>query len=211
MLPLRLLLQVLLNVHSTKPSAKEAREEAATVAASVLSAVGSVNGISSSDVTTLDVSVHPQINWGEGGQQTIVGYQFNQRLQVKVQNLSNDALGAVVDAAVLAGGNNLSIDTIQAELSPALARQAQNTARAEAVEDGRAAAEVIAQAAGVRLGEILTCTEGSYSSGPGPMPAAFGRGKVMAAEAYTGTPVNVGPTTTTTSVVMEFFIMPVSK
>ena len=77
-----LLLQVLLTVHSTKPSAKEAREEAATVAASVLSAVGSVNGVSSSDVTTLDVSVHPQINWGEGGQQTIVGYQFNQRLQV---------------------------------------------------------------------------------------------------------------------------------
>ncbi len=34
---------------------------------------------------------------------------------------------------------------VQAELSPALARQAQNTARAEAVEDGRAAAEVIAQ------------------------------------------------------------------
>jgi hypothetical protein len=68
-------------VQSTKESAKDARDEAASVTAAVIEAISTVNSVSRSDVTTTDVSVHPQINW-DNGRQTIIGYTFNQRLQV---------------------------------------------------------------------------------------------------------------------------------
>jgi uncharacterized protein YggE len=81
----------------------------------VTDAVDALDGVSRQDITTLDVSVQPQMVYdNDKGTQNITGYQFVQRLQVKVLNLTNDVLGAVFDAAVQAGGDNLQIEAIQA-------------------------------------------------------------------------------------------------
>lgn len=199
--------KVLLNVQSTKESAKLARDEAAEVAAAVIAAVGAVGGVNGGDITTLDVSVHPQHTWDNvRNVQLITGYTFSQRIQVKVLNLSNDVVGAVIDSAVQAGGDNLMVDTIQMELSPEVRLQATNAARVEAVESAQAAAQVLAQAAGVTLGAIKSFSDVG-SGGPSPympMPAAFGKA-MMAADAV-ATPVNIGTTSVTATVAMQLAI-----
>jgi hypothetical protein len=43
----------------------------------------------------------------ETGTNRISGYTFTQQIVVKISNLTGDALGAVVDTAVKAGGDNL--------------------------------------------------------------------------------------------------------
>lgn len=199
--------KVFLSVKSTKPQATDAREEAATVATAVVEAIAAVQGVSRDDITTLDVSVQPEVQYNPSGTSKITGYTFVQRLQAKVLNLTNDVLGAVIDAAVQAGGNNVNIDSIQAELSPGLQKEATNTARVEAVDNALLAAGVLAKAGGVTLGSIKTFAD-SGASIPSPytsMPASYAKNSAGGA-AMESTPVNVGSTDVTASVTMTFAI-----
>lgn len=54
----------------------------------VTTAIGAVPGMSEDSVTTLDVSVQPQYNYPrDGGEPTINGYLFSQRLQVMARRV----------------------------------------------------------------------------------------------------------------------------
>lgn len=64
---------------------------------------------------------------------------------MKVRDLSSEALGSVVDAAVRAGGDSLRIQNISTELSTDVKKTAMQKARTLAVQDAIAAAGVLAQ------------------------------------------------------------------
>lgn len=193
--------KVLLRVVSTRASATEARDEAAAATQAVIGAVAAVPGVNPADITTLDISVAPQYSNIDNGTPNITGYQFMQRLQVKVSNITNDVLGSVIDTAVQAGGNLVQIDTIETELSPPLREEATNTARTQAVENAKNSAQVLAQAGGVTLGRIRTFTD-SQVSPPTPVPYANPGPDAAAVP----TPVNIGTTQVTTSVSITWAI-----
>lgn len=193
--------KIYLNVQSVKKSATDARKTAASATTDVTTAIGAVPGMSEDSVTTLDVSVQPQYNYPrDGGEPTINGYLFSQRLQVKVVNLTNEMLSAVIDAAVLAGGDNLNIDNIQTELSSALRHEATNSARVEAVVNAMSTAEILAQAAGVTLGQIVSLVDGSTAPSPPPVPMGFD----TAMAAKESTPINIGSSEVSSSVSITF-------
>ena len=74
-------------------------------------------------------------------------------------------LGAVLDAAITDGANTLNgISFELAEPRPVL-----DQARKAATEDARARAELLAAAAGVKLGRVLSISEGGGYGGPMPM------------------------------------------
>jgi len=73
---------------------------------------------------------------------------------VRVELRRIDQVGAVVDAALSKGANQ--INSIQ--FSSSMAAEARRTAMADAVRDARADAEVLARAAGGTVGSVIELT-----------------------------------------------------
>ena len=97
----------------------------------------------------------------------ITGYRVTNAIAVKLRDLAK--LGAVLDAALAAGANEVeSLALTRADPSPERA-----SALAGAVKAARAKAEVMAKAAGLRLGQILEISEGARGPSPIPMRASF--------------------------------------
>ena len=87
-------------------------------------------------------------------------------IAVKVRDLAK--LGTVLDRALAAGANEVeSLALTRADPSPERA-----SALASAVRAARAKAEVMAQAAGLPLGQVLELSEGAR--GPSPIPLRAG-------------------------------------
>jgi uncharacterized protein YggE len=98
---------------------------------------------------------------------TITGYRATNQVQVEVPGV--EKVGAVIDALVGAGANDLGrISFGLAEPAPHV-----DAARAKAIADARRKAELYAREAGVALGRVLRIDEGGHG-GP-PMPIAYAR------------------------------------
>ncbi|MCJ8140329.1 SIMPL domain-containing protein [Falsirhodobacter halotolerans] len=149
-------------------------------------------GIAEADVQTTGLQLNP--NWAEGENQArrIDGYTAENMVTVKVRQL--DGLGGVLDAAVADGANTLNgIAFDLADPKPAM-----DEARKRAVADAVERAQLMTEAAGVRLGNIERISEGGNVSVPMPMYR-------MAAEAAS-TPVSAGEITRDAQVTIVFEI-----
>jgi uncharacterized protein YggE len=108
-------------------------------------------GIAQADVQTDQLSLSPRTN-DEGAE--ILGYTAVSSVSVRVRNL--DRAGAVVDAAVRAGANQVYGPSLVRSNQDALYRNALRAAYA----DARAKAQALAEAAGVTLGAMTATVEG---------------------------------------------------
>lgn len=113
-------------------------------------------GLADRDVTTVAYSVDPLAPPRRSGEEpaAIVGYRVVNVVELRVRDLG--AVGRVLDAAVGAGANvmrglRLTLD------DPS---KAQAEARARAVAEAATRAGQLAAAAGVRLGELISLSEG---------------------------------------------------
>jgi uncharacterized protein YggE len=147
-------------------------------------------GVADKDMQTSDFSVQPQYS-SDKGPQRIIGYQVSNNVSVTVENLSG--LGATLDALVSSGANNIG-DIAFGFRDP---KSLMQKARATAVADAIARAQVIAKAAGVSLGPITSISEsgGNYDA-PRPMYRAM---SAMAASVNPA-PVAAGQESLSTSV-----------
>lgn len=121
------------------------------------------SGIEARDMQTSNLSLFPV--WSDSSisapQATV--FSASNQLTVRVRNL--DTLGVVLDAAVTDGANTLNGLTFGvANPEPAL-----DEARKEAVAAARVRAELLATAAGLKLGRIVTISEAGASTDPAPM------------------------------------------
>ena len=120
-------------------------------------------GIEARDMQTSNLSVNPNWTGYDSGTPTISGYVATNLLTVTIRDLAG--LGPVLDAAVQDGANTMNgLSFGFADPEPLL-----DEARKEAVADARARAELLAAAAGVKLGRILSISEGAPEGGPVPM------------------------------------------
>ncbi|MDX5349888.1 MAG: SIMPL domain-containing protein [Paracoccaceae bacterium] len=119
-------------------------------------------GIEARDMQTSNLSVNPNWSGYDTATPTISGYVAANLLTVTIRDLG--ALGQVLDAAVQDGANTLNGLTFGlADPAPLM-----DEARKEAVADARARAELLATAAGVKLGRIVSISEGQPAQGPMP-------------------------------------------
>jgi uncharacterized protein YggE len=139
--------------------------------------------IAPKDVQTSGFNVRPEYKRDERGrtQPEIVGYRVTNQVSVKVRNLTK--LGKVLDTLVRAGSNQLSGVTFGLEDPGGVLNQARNLA----VADARGRAELYAEAAGVRLGKVLTISEQPIEI---PQPKGFVR--AMAMESVSSVPMATG-------------------
>jgi uncharacterized protein YggE len=121
-------------------------------------------GIEARDIQTSNLSLNPNYMASDSmSAPRIQNYTASNMVTVVVRKL--DMTGAVLDAAVKDGANTLN------GLSFGLAdeRPLQDQARVLAVADAKARASLLAEAAGVTLGPILSITEGGSYQPPQPM------------------------------------------
>lgn len=134
-----------------------------TAVAAVMARLTSA-GVAARDLQTSNLSLNP--DWSRQDSSTGAPpavYVASNMLSVRVRML--DDLGAILDASITDGANTLNGVTFGLD-DP---RPTLDEARKRAVADARARAELLAEAAGVTLGPIMSITEGGGYGAPMPM------------------------------------------
>jgi uncharacterized protein len=150
-----------------------------TVRSSVVLATLRELGVADADLQAPDVSISPEYDYRKG--QKLIGYRVARQMTVKCRDLSR--LGEVLDGVVSAGANEVH----GAQMSASDPSSAEHQALGKAFAAARAKAEVLAAAAGAKLGGVVRIEE-DPGAGVGPMP----RIRTMAAMAEdVGTPTEV--------------------
>jgi uncharacterized protein YggE len=144
----------------------QARTAAAALAANAaaaqkVSAALKAAGVAAADIQTQQVSIDPRFN--QAGT-AIVGYTATNSVSAAVRDLGR--AGAVVDAAVAAGADQVSGPNLTRDDSSALYRQA----LAAAYTDARTKAQALAQQVGAPLGDAVAVSELGAST-PQPLLA----------------------------------------
>ena len=153
---------ITLSVTREAVTAAEAMDALAAASTTVLDRV-TAEGLPARDVQTGQISLQPQWDQSEGRRTpAITGYVARTTVTLRVRDLGT--LGGLLDAVVADGANGL--DGLQFGLNDP--RPAEDEARAAAVADALARAQVYAAAAGLAVGPILSLAEAGTSV-PGPM------------------------------------------
>ncbi|MHB0948271.1 MAG: SIMPL domain-containing protein [Gemmatimonadaceae bacterium] len=110
-------------------------------------------GFTPQQLTTSGYSVSPDMRYNQQtGESTVTGYTVRNSVRVEVRQVAQ--VGPVIDAALSKGSNEIQ----GVAFFSSQADQARRDALKEAVALSRADAEVLAQAAGGSLGELLEMT-----------------------------------------------------
>ncbi len=180
------LAKVSFGVSVQSATSAEALAQASGATALVLAAMGGA-GIATEDILTSGVSLSARYDYDEYGNQvggTPVGYIAMVDFWVTCRDL--DQLGALLSKAVEAGANRMNgIEFALQDRQAAL-----EEARAMAVRDAKARAQLYVETAGDSLGELQSLSE----IGGGAMPMFRIEGVVMdaAAAAPAGMPIAPG-------------------
>ena len=138
------------------------------VAADVMTAQSEVNGkiaaivdamkdmgVDPANISTNSIGIYPNYSYDEG--ESINGYTAYNSIYLTVSDVNNT--GAYIDAAFAAGANSLDYVDFSASDTAEAAEQALTLA----VDSAKAKAQVLADAAGMKLGDILEIDEGAGS------------------------------------------------
>ena len=146
-----------------------------TAMARVLAALRGA-GVANRDMATAQISLNPQYRYVENQPPVVTGYQATNSVTVRFRDIAKS--GAILDALVAAGANQINGPTLTLDKPQA----AQDEARADAIKIARARAELYASAAGLTVKRIVVINEMGEISRPMPMLQARGVASDMAAK-----------------------------
>jgi len=140
-------------------SSKEALASAGTTSTEIRKALVA-NKIATKDVASQSISVNPEYTYPSNGTPMLSGYRATQSFTITVRTAAT--AGAVVDAIVAAGGDNVQINNA----SPFVldSDKATEIAREFAVKRAKAKATSYAKLLGVKLGKVVFLNEDSAPS-----------------------------------------------
>jgi len=137
-------------------TSKEALATAATTATAVRKAL-TANKIATKDVATQSLSVYAEYTYPANATPVLSGYRASQGFDISVRAAST--AGAVVDAIISAGGDNLQVNGANPIVLDN--EKATETARASAVKNAKSKAASYAKLLGVKLGKVVYLDETS--------------------------------------------------
>jgi len=141
-------------------TSKSALATSATTSSAVRAAL-TANKVATKDIATQSVTVYPEYSYPQdGGKPVLTGYRASQSFDITIRSAST--AGAVVDAIVEAGGDNVQINGV----SPFVLdnNKATEKARAYAVGRAKAKAASYAKLLGIKLGRVIYLDETSTPS-----------------------------------------------
>ena len=155
--------RITLGVSHSRDSAAEAM---AAMSADLTAVIARLEGagVAPADLQTSGLSLSPRYDHrASSGEPEVAGYIASSMVTVLVRDL--DRLGTILDEVVQDGANEMrGLEFDVADRAPHL-----DEARRLAVADARRKAEVLADAAGLSLGRVVTLQEGGGGHGPQPM------------------------------------------
>jgi len=181
-------------VESRAPTAKKAASRNSEDMNEVMAVLEEM-GIAEEDIQTVDYSIRADIDYRGDEGPRVVGYIVNNAVRVKVRDL--DLVGDLLDGVTEAGANNIYGITFTVE-DP---RPFQEQAREMAVAEARSKAQQLAEAADVRLGDLLSLSE-YLVSGPVYVERAMAEGMGGGAP-----PISAGQLEITIQVQMSYEIV----
>ena len=175
-------------------TSKGALSSAGATSTAVRSAL-TANKVAAMDVATQSITVYPEYSYPASGTPTLSGYRATQSFDITIRNATT--AGAVVDAIVEAGGDNLQVNGV----SPFVldSDKATETARTAAVKKAKSKAASYAKLLGVKLGRVIYLDE---SSTPTAYPIYTSTAKADSA----ATVVDLGEQKVSVSVVVRWAI-----
>ncbi|MEI9891972.1 MAG: SIMPL domain-containing protein [Caulobacteraceae bacterium] len=171
---------VTLGVQVQAPTAEQAMAINAQRMTAVIAALRRA-GVAERDIRTSSLNLQAQYAFPQNQARQLTGYEATNGVSVEARDLAR--LGALLDAAVAAGANQ--VNGISFGLKDPHA--AEDAARLDAVKALQAKADLYAKATGYRVGRLVNLSEGGgYEPSP-PRPLA-----TMAARSFAATPVEAG-------------------
>jgi uncharacterized protein len=159
------------------------------------------HGIQERDIQTTQLSIDPvmaQRDQDDTRPPRIVGYRVRNGLSARLREI-HDA-GAVIDAAVQAGGDTIRIEGVSfsfAEPSSLLSE-----ARKRAINDAKDRAQQLTDGFGVKLGAVISISESDLGDPPGPRAREFADFSIAAS-----TPIFTGESEVTVRVNVSYEIV----
>lgn len=132
-------------------------------------------GVATNDIQTTNFSVYPSQQYGAMGEFVGMKYMVDNSVTITVRDLSK--FGQILSSVIPKGANNIyGINFDASDRTKAMA-----DAQDAAIKNARAQADEVAEAAGVKVGKVITISKSS--SQPVPMYDGYGRGGGGMAEA----------------------------
>ncbi|MBI4049316.1 MAG: SIMPL domain-containing protein [Candidatus Doudnabacteria bacterium] len=158
-----------LGVLTTASSAKAAEDANSKKINEILDFIRNQD-VDKKDITTSQFSIYPTYDYRDGDNK-ITGYRANQTVTVKVRRIeqSTEKVSKILDGATDHGANEISGVYFTFDDADNLRQQARKQAIAKAKEK---AAELAAEA-GLRLGKVVSISEGGYIT---PYPLMYEKG-----------------------------------
>lgn len=184
------------NVTVVAGSNKDALAKVSTSASAVRAALNTA-GIAKVDIATQSITVYPEYNYTQDKGSVLIGYRGSQAFVVTIKNAEN--AGAVVDAVIAAGGDNLQIQGVTPFVLDS--SKATESARANAVKNAKAKATSYAKLLGAKLGRVNYLVE---NSSPISYPPVMAMAKASDSEA---TVVDLGQQDVTVSITIQWALL----
>jgi len=148
-----------LGIEAQAVSVADAQSQAAVAMNNVNEALTD-NGIAEKDIQTQYFSIRQVTKWDrDKEEEDVTGYRVTNKVNAKIREIGN--AGAIIDAAVTAGGDLIRIDSIYFSVDDPSAYYEE--AREEAMTDAKTKAEQLAELAGAKLGKVTYISESSQA------------------------------------------------
>lgn len=184
---------VMLGVRKYARDVKEAQQAVNESMDSVIEALTGA-GVLKEDMYTSSISIYPTYDYDEND--SIKGYTASNTVTFVTEDI--EGVGAYIDAAFDAGANTLD----DVRFSAADTLEASNQALRLAIESARDKAQVMAEAAGMELGELISMQEGDGYSYGASVP--YARNGVATESASDKTQVFAAKQEVTAQVTLQF-------
>ena len=187
-----------LGVSSTAKTVKAARSAAAASMTAVIASLKKL-GIADKDIQTTTLSLQPTYDYSANtNPPRLTGYQLSNAVAVTVRDL--DKVGDAIDGALAAGAT--SLDGVSFRVFDQTAAEQQ--ARQAAMDQAKAKAKTLADAAGISITGVASISE---TVAPVPYPVYYGFNAAGAPAAKdVQTPVAAGSTEVTVTVAVVYLI-----
>lgn len=156
--------QVTVGVSTKAPTVEEASQKNTVAIHAVIVALTEA-GVLEEDIATSNYSVNAEYDYSSMGGQRLTGYNVSNQLNVTIRDMEH--IGATLDKATAAGANTIyNIQFLSTKADAAM-----DEATAYAVQDAMRRAQLLADAAGLQLGSIVSITD--TVTGYGGMPRTY--------------------------------------
>lgn len=191
------LAQIAVGVSTQADTAGQALSDNAEKQTAVIEQLKS-EGIEARDIQTSGLNLSPVQDYSQDGKPPVItGYMAQNMVTVRVRDLAK--LGEILDKLVSSGANEINSVSFSRED----ATEAEDAARIAAIKAAERRAQIMADAAGQKLGPLMSLSDtATFDGSPRPMRA-------MAAErARASTPIEMGELSFSANVTATYALLP---